>query len=70
MRLGSCEIHDRLRREAMRRELTGLDERLRHETGMPVVVADNPLHSVAIGSGRCVEQFDALRQVLVAESRR
>ena len=50
--------------------LTGLDERLRHETGMPVVVADNPLHSVAIGSGRCVEQFDALRQVLVAESRR
>ena len=50
--------------------LTGLDERLRHETGMPVVVADNPLHSVAMGSGRCVEQFDALRQVLVAESRR
>ena len=50
--------------------LTGIDERLRHETGMPVLVADNPLHSVAVGSGRCVEQFDALRQVLVAESRR
>ncbi len=50
--------------------LTGLDERLRHETGMPVVVADNPLHSVAMGSGRCVEQFDVLRRVLVSESRR
>ena len=50
--------------------LHGLDERLRHETGMPVHVADNPLHSVAVGSGRCVEQFQALRQVLVAESRR
>ncbi|MBC7374868.1 MAG: rod shape-determining protein [Frankiales bacterium] len=50
--------------------LHGLDERLRHETGMPIKVADNPLHSVAIGSGRCVEDFDALRQVLVSESRR
>ena len=50
--------------------LHGLDERLRHETGMPVHVADNPLHSVAIGSGRCIEQFQALRQVLVSESRR
>ncbi len=50
--------------------LRGLDERLRHETGMPVHVAEDPLHSVAIGAGRCVEEFEALRQVLVAESRR
>ncbi|MCW2616447.1 MAG: cell shape determining protein MreB/Mrl family [Frankiales bacterium] len=50
--------------------LHGLDERLRHETGMPIHVADNPLHSVAIGSGKCVEEFEALRQVLVSESRR
>ena len=50
--------------------LHGLDERVRHETGMPVHVADNPLHSVAIGSGRCIEQFQALRQVLVPASRR
>ena len=50
--------------------LRGLDERLRHETGMPVHVADNPLHSVAIGSGKCVEEFAALQQVLVSESRR
>jgi len=50
--------------------LRGLDERLRHETGMPVHVADDPLHSVAIGAGRCVEEFEALQQVLVSESRR
>jgi len=49
--------------------LRGMDERLRHETGMPIHVADNPLHSVALGSGRCVEEFAALQQVLVSESR-
>ncbi|MBT5182901.1 MAG: rod shape-determining protein MreB, partial [Actinobacteria bacterium] len=50
--------------------LTGLDERLRHETGMPIVVADRPLECVALGSGKCVEEFDSLRQVLVSEPRR
>lgn len=50
--------------------LRGLDERLRHETAMPIHVADNPLDSVAIGSGRCVEEFEALRQVLISEPRR
>ena len=50
--------------------LGGLDERLRHETGMPVHIADNPLDSVAIGSGRCVESFEALKQVLISEPRR
>ena len=49
--------------------LRGLDERLKHETGMPIIVADNPLHSVALGSGRCVEDFESLQQVLAAESR-
>ena len=49
--------------------LRGLDERLRHETGMPIHIADNPLHSVALGSGKCVEEFAALQQVLVSESR-
>jgi rod shape-determining protein MreB len=50
--------------------LRGLDERLRHETGMPVHIADDPLHSVAMGAGRCVEEFEALQQVLVSEPRR
>ncbi|QIG42197.1 rod shape-determining protein [Nocardioides anomalus] len=50
--------------------LRGLDERLRHETGMPVHVAEDPLRSVALGAGRCVEEFEALQQVLVTERRR
>ncbi len=50
--------------------LRGLDERLRHETGMPVHIAQDPLTSVAQGAGRCVEDFDALRQVLVSDVRR
>ena len=44
--------------------LTGLDRRLEHETGMPIHIAPNPLHSVAIGSGQALEEFDALRGVL------
>lgn len=50
--------------------LKGLDERLKHETGMPIQIADNPLHSVAIGAGKCVEEFEALEQVLISEPRR
>ena len=44
--------------------LQGLDVRLEHETGMPIVIAPNPLYSVAIGSGQALEEFDALRGVL------
>ena len=42
----------------------------RHETGMPVHIADNPLSSVAIGSGKCLEEFEVLQRVLVSLSRR
>ncbi len=50
--------------------LRGLDERLRDETGMPIQLAGNPLESVVLGAGKCVEDFDALQQVLVPERRR
>ena len=50
--------------------LRGLDERLREETGMPIQLADNPLESVVLGAGKCVEDFDGLQQVLVPERRR
>jgi rod shape-determining protein MreB len=50
--------------------LKGLDARLRHETGMPIHITDNPLDCVALGSGKCVEEFEALQQVLVSEPRR
>jgi rod shape-determining protein MreB and related proteins len=48
--------------------LHGLDARLSHETGMPIVIADNPLHSVAIGSGQSLEEFEALKGVLFSSS--
>lgn len=50
--------------------LAGLDDLIREETGMPVHVAQDPLTSVAQGAGRCVEEFEALQQVLVSERRR
>ena len=50
--------------------LRGLDERFRHETGMPVHLAESPLHSVVLGSGRCLEEFDTLKKVLISSSRR
>ena len=50
--------------------LRGLDERLREETGLPIHLAGNPLESVVLGAGKCVEDFDALQQVLVPERRR
>ncbi|HUG75772.1 MAG TPA: rod shape-determining protein [Acidimicrobiia bacterium] len=44
--------------------LRGLDVRIANETGTPVITADNPLHSVVIGSGRCLEEFDTLQDIL------
>ena len=42
--------------------LQGLDERLRHETQMPVHLAESPLTCVAVGSGRSLEEFEAYRR--------
>ena len=50
--------------------LKGLDDRLRHETGMPIHVSERPLQAVAEGSGKCVEEFEALEKVLISEPRR
>ena len=50
--------------------LNGLDRRLFEETGMPIVVANNPLQCVALGSGQCLEEFEALQQVLISANRR
>ena len=49
--------------------LRGLDQRIREETGMPVHIADSPLESVVLGTGKCVEDFDTLRAVLVPDRR-
>lgn len=50
--------------------LRGLDVRIANETGTPVVTADRPLHSVVLGSGRCLEDFDILEDILTTTSGR
>ena len=49
--------------------LRGLDERMRHELGVPVRVADDPLRAVIRGCGRCVEDLASLERVLVGAAR-
>jgi len=49
--------------------LRGLDVRIANETGTPVITADRPLHSVVVGSGRCLEEFDELQDVLSTSGR-
>ena len=41
-----------------------LDEVLRVSTGLPVMVAENPLQCVALGTGRALEEIKRLRSVL------
>jgi rod shape-determining protein MreB len=49
--------------------LRGLDERMRHELGVPVHVDDDPLRAVVRGTGRCVDEFAALEGVLARDRR-
>ena len=43
-----------------------LDQVLREATGLPVVVAENPLSCVALGTGRALEEMKRLRNVLTS----
>ena len=45
--------------------LTNLDLVLRHATGLPVSIADDPLSCVALGTGRALEEMKTLRNVLI-----
>ncbi|MGH2547566.1 MAG: rod shape-determining protein [Acidimicrobiales bacterium] len=50
--------------------LLGMPERIQAETGMPIVMAENPLYSVAIGSGQSLEEFGALKGILFSSGPR
>jgi rod shape-determining protein MreB and related proteins len=45
--------------------LRNLDLLLREETGLPVVIAEDPLSCVAIGSGKVLDELDLLKRVTV-----
>ena len=46
--------------------LSGLDQLITNETGMPVNIANEPLNCVALGTGTVLEHIDTLRRVLVS----
>ena len=46
--------------------LGNLDYVLRHATGLPVSIADDPLTCVVRGTGRSLEEFKKLKDVLVS----
>jgi len=43
--------------------LKNLDRRLREETGLPIATAENPLDSVALGTGAMLADVDLLRKI-------
>ena len=43
--------------------LRNLDRLLREETGLPVSVAEDPLSSVVLGTGKTLSDFDLLRKI-------
>ena len=45
--------------------LKNLDKRLKEATGMPIIVADDPLSSVVLGSGKALDNLDILREVTI-----
>jgi rod shape-determining protein MreB and related proteins len=45
--------------------LKNLDKRLRLETGMPIIVADDPLSSVVLGSGQALDNLEILREITI-----
>jgi len=43
--------------------LKNLDKRLREETGLPIAIAEEPLSSVALGTGAMLADVDLLRKI-------
>jgi rod shape-determining protein MreB and related proteins len=45
--------------------LKNLDKRIREETGLPVSMADGPLASVVLGTGKMLNDFNLLRRISI-----
>jgi rod shape-determining protein MreB len=46
--------------------LKGLDDLLKQETGLPIQIADDPLTTVVLGSGRALDNLNILKEVMIA----
>ena len=45
--------------------LRNLDKRLSHETGLPIIVSDDPLKAVVLGCGKVLDDIELLKKVAV-----
>jgi rod shape-determining protein MreB and related proteins len=45
--------------------LRNFDKRIRQETGLPVSIADDPLSSVVLGTGKMLSDFKLLRKISI-----
>ena len=45
--------------------LHNLDKRLNKETGLPIIIAEDPLSSVVLGSGSALDNIDILKEVKI-----
>ncbi len=45
--------------------LKNLDKLIREESGLPITVTEDPLSTVALGSGRALDNIEILRQVMI-----
>lgn len=45
--------------------LKNLDKFLREETSLPITIAEDPLTTVALGSGKCLDNLEILKQVVI-----
>ena len=45
--------------------LKNLDQLLKDETGMPIIVADDPLSSVVLGSGQALDNIEILKEITI-----
>lgn len=45
--------------------LRNLDKLLREETGLPVIIADDPLSSVVLGSGKILDNISILKEIMI-----
>ncbi|MBU8850038.1 MAG: rod shape-determining protein, partial [Desulfobacterales bacterium] len=46
--------------------LKNLDKLLQEKTGLPIVIADDPLSTVALGCGKSLDSIDVLKEVIIS----
>ena len=50
--------------------LRNLDQLVSQQTGIPVLLAEEPLYAVALGTGKALENIELLKRVMAARSAR